>query len=1186
MPRFTVENTHMDVYREAKKELGSWGDKMATIDKRILEEAGLVDPRMNSINCVFDMFCMAKHQVAFQDIPALEAGTLPGHDRDAYFKEFVKFLKEHPIKETTWDGKVESNYESAKAWGELYRDANKVLGEYRLPDMNIADPKIIEERKGEMMLLSTIGTDLVQVIEGQMQSYYDPVVMAGYNAGFGTEAEKLDFHSNIVTLQNLKSLVEACHDPHSLTANGDNWIMPTLMARQFFTAHQEEYKNKTLKEFNENFPYSSTLITLQLTSMATNGLKGYTPEELDAFSAFMDKGTPLPKHLADKVEASMDELVDVYFMGTQEGAIENSFKRIQEKVPIQPYQEALENGQVNPFEMTTDQTEKALEGYAVYYNNALSNYWSPVFLEIQGGDSFDLIRINGVPIKEHTQVRYNNYAEENDVPTWDELSDAQKEEYYKIETMRATTDPDCRVEVSEVYSNGRDAVVLSDKPASLIKREKKQTFRFNDSPQTVESTERVELPEPNSFPESRLKQSYYNIRMCLDGFVTTLPSKEERAEYMESPVYNNLDEMEEKSPINKAFREDAGDAERIYMTASNTKVQTVVDQAAFEETRKNLVVAADDMDMRYSRVFESSGGRLDYGNGLMKEMNDERTMLDGVLQEQADLLERHKEEEPSVVQEEVRAREAMEKAQKALEDAQKKLEATQKRLDELGDVEPSDEPAEYNPFAPRVSKQSNEIALQHDKEDLEAAQQQVEQARALQQKVEERRQRMADEEQAMQERVERYQNRMNVIEQDMVRDMRDDVYEQYRDKARQFASAMGPNMLRRFAAGYTDAYMMTQTPLQAGIMAFGPVLDMSGSLPYKMAVSTRKGFPVYDTVIQADGAINTLADYWTEKGKAPLSDEREDFYRRKLYDQMSQVNTYLDRLYEKGIDPESNKVLKEAGITDPGNDAFHMHERAARGSGLLKASAEAYKAGLENNWAIDDLGTLSLFNYARRKSRIFTENNSVAGMEQFVKYDEPRYKDEFHKDWLDRMDNYWKQAMEKPLTSQQQRDSIFENMKELMREGFERNYIIDIEARSFSNMLEKSRKHTLAVEAGTEKLFRETENLKMGAQIGQTLQKVDQFDAVDVRGQEIKQAKEEEAAKEAEKEKEQEQEVSFSYDDQNDQTLNEEEMRNIIEGDADLSRDISTDRGRSSDDVLFSSLFGKNGENISRSDCI
>ena len=155
-----------------------------------------------------------------------------------------------------------------------------------------------------------------------------------------------------------------------------------------------------------------------------------------------------------------------------------------------------------------------------------------------------------------------------------------------------------------------------------------------------------------------------------------------------------------------------------------------------------------------------------------------------------------------------------------------------------------------------------------------------------------------------------------------------------------------------------------------------------------------------------------------------------------------------------------------------------------------------------------------------------------------------------------------------------------------MREGFERNYIIDLDARSFSNMLEKSRKHTLAVEAGTEKLFRETENLKMGAQIGQTLQKVDQFDAVDVRGQEIKQAKEEEAAKEAEKEKEQEQEVSFSYDDQNDQTLNEEEMRKIIDGDADLSRDISTDRGRSLDDELISSLFGKNGENISRSDSI
>ena len=144
-----LEQDKLDIKRfrlnSLQKELKDFTDRQAEnmkdIDPQVLKDAGLSDARAHSNAGIFDLFVMAKHGVDMKDIPKFERGELEGHDKAQYVKEFETFLKDHPISKKDEKGKVTYYPENAKAWGELYKAADKKLSEYRFPDVDLGNPE-------------------------------------------------------------------------------------------------------------------------------------------------------------------------------------------------------------------------------------------------------------------------------------------------------------------------------------------------------------------------------------------------------------------------------------------------------------------------------------------------------------------------------------------------------------------------------------------------------------------------------------------------------------------------------------------------------------------------------------------------------------------------------------------------------------------------------------------------------------------------------------------------------------------------------------------------------------------------------------------------------------------------------------------------------------------------------------
>ena len=1161
MPKFTKENTHINAFEEILTANDHWGDKIATIPEDIRKDAGLKDPRMLSDNCVFDLFCMGKHGVAFADIPALEEGKLQGHDRDAYFREFVDFLKEHPISHTGDDGKTVFYPENAKAWGELYKAANQKLKEYRLPDINLADPNQLWQYEGQIAMLKTIGTDFVQVINGQMEKYQQPELQSAFLEGFGTQEERMNFHANIVTTQNLKAMLEEMYVPLSNNEVADS-IGQLTMTRNYFTQNQDLYRDKTLSEFRENFPHNIVFNTFHLTS--TGGkqvLKKFSEKDLNAMEAFLDHGEPLPENVTKILDTGIQEMKEVYYPSSQEHEIAGNLSTALTRNPIKPFADTLENGEVSTFEMSPEQKEKALQGYAVYYDSSIANYQTPAMMEFTGLDAYDLIMVNGAPLKTHTQLLYKDYEFDHDVPEWDELSEAQKEEFYRIEAMRATVDPGYTVGVQELKSTAQAEVSYVD-VSYLIKPQKKEVVQ-------EKVREHRELPEPETFSEEQLKQSYSGLDKHLNSFISSLPNKEGN-EFMETELYLDVVNHEENSSYSKAYDIESPPIGNINMNGNAAKIYTVRNRKAFTHLQASTTEIADEMDRYREAQLTGNQGRIDYGNALVQELSDENAMLNQVKQDQKEFLEwREREAETVLNQEHVRVTEALEAAQKKYDEAQKKLEETKKRLAE-NEAAPDNDSMDsftYNPFSKPVAKKLDTNALKLDEESLSEAEKNLEQAkeqvRIAQEKAAQKRAELDEKQKSHEERVARYQNRFNTMEKAIIRDTRADMYDLNKEKARAFTSAMGPNRLRRWGQGFTDAYMMTQTPLLAANMAYAPVIDVFGSLPAKIAAANRMGFPVYDMVIQTDAAEQTIADYLADKAKnkGTLSPEREDNYRRRLYDQMSRVDVYLDKIYEKGMDKEANARLKELGITDQGNDAFHLHEKAARGTGLLKSTAQATKMGLENGWGMDDIHALAYFNSIRKQSRNMTIAPLVTTFAGYKPYEKPQYKDAQHKDWLDRMDALWIEMEKNPLQGGQHRQNCLANMKELVREGYERDYVNESFAASFNSMLSLADKRTLRIEQGLEPAVYHTENLSMSSDVTRELEDMEKFENLDLAKQEREQAE-----KEAEKKKKEEKAAQETGQETEPETLDE------FEGKMDESIDMNDSIYSDGSSVSFESV--------------
>ena len=243
--QITFDTLRIGPMLNARKEYQTIANSnMEKINRNDLIRAGLEDQRMASVNSVFTLFVMGKHGIALKDIPKFERGELQGHDKEAYLKEFEQFVKDHPVHETI-NGKIVYYPEGAKAWAEVYREANKKLKQYEIPNIDFGDPEAYTDNMEELAMVSRIGTDMVQLLDQQMGKFINGEVNQAFSEGFGSQKEQSEFVTNLQNLQFVGGFLESCTDKYrkdNVQASIDTQLVPSAYARNYAHKNQHLYR--------------------------------------------------------------------------------------------------------------------------------------------------------------------------------------------------------------------------------------------------------------------------------------------------------------------------------------------------------------------------------------------------------------------------------------------------------------------------------------------------------------------------------------------------------------------------------------------------------------------------------------------------------------------------------------------------------------------------------------------------------------------------------------------------------------------------------------------------------------------------------------------------------------------------------------------------------------------------------
>ena len=1066
-------------------------NNMKDIDGQVLTNAGLTDSRPHSNAAIFDLFVMAKHGIDMKDLLKFERGELEGHDKAQYLREFETFLKDHPVSTTDEKGKKTYYPENAKAWGELYKEADKKISEYRFPDVDLGKPENWQKVKDDVVLMSQIGTDWLQVIqEKQMANFDVPELNHGFLQGFGSEEAENHFWANIVTTQNAKLLFQNAGAAPTRNAASVN-ATKAAETRWHLSQNQSLYGGKTLQEFRQNMPEIHSIGFLATTPLGSQSMDKLQKADRETIEDYLEKGTPLPKSMEDRVKADLDMLKGTFYPSMVQGEVGTHFSTRANYVNELkgPLSVKGDGERIKEVAQMTDEQRKAAEvGFQKLIFPAYNLYAISMNMADQGKNLYDLIEVNGKPLREHCEQKYDADPVFDEDRKWAELSEKEKRQFMRMEATRAALDQGEQVACHEFVPNAEGKLVIDEKPATVGRYDPAEKERLN------------QLPMFDEQPDEVLKASYYNAQQMVDAIITSLPQQRIKEE-MSRPPYYELDETNEDSLANRLYvkegetlPETLTDYAQIYGYAAR-HIHKVQDPKTLGQYRDILRQNGERCDQIIEERLNSKEEQLLYGNDLMRQIDEEEKLLNAAKQAKKDYLDYLKE---SIRAENFRTAEELEKVQKKHDELSERVTRLEEEVKNLPDAEAPDV---FNPFSMGGNKRQKEQELVHAKEELEQAKQELKKAEENVQKAKERQRDFDEHLSELNTQVDKFQKRYDTIRHQIEQDASPEGYERIQEKTRDLMRAMGPNRIRRAADGFSPDYLLTKTPFVHESQSFGPVINLGDdkSIAAKVALCSRNDFPIYDAVIVEDAVEQTLVDYWKDKEKGAVTPQKEDQYRRRLYDQVSQLDSYLDTIYKTLDDPEKNQQLMDMGISDPKNEPWHMHEKAARGSGPLKASAEAYKTGLEQGWHIDDLGALANFNNLRRAERNETLYSRATDQEKLVEFKEPVYKDPGHKKWLDDMDKLWDKIEKTPLRSAEQRKELLDEIHETVRDGYAKGYITESYAKAFNQTYTTCRRRDQLIERGLEPAFVDTQGLTMSDKGKERLQEIEDYRDLDVK---------------------------------------------------------------------------------------
>ncbi|GEM_PF-5753077 len=249
----------------------------------------------------------------------------------------------------------------------------------------------------------------------------------------------------------------------------------------------------------------------------------------------------------------------------------------------------------------------------------------------------------------------------------------------------------------------------------------------------------------------------------------------------------------------------------------------------------------------------------------------------------------------------------------------------------------------------------------------------------------------------------------------------------------------------RIVKGYPDPAMSLLNPFNPGVVAFVNLVD-SAVVDESFRNNLKKWgtiFPIHELTIECQKQQNTFVDYYEEKKKngGSLSAERENFYRQKIYDHIAAIAPLYSKVCQVAEDPEVNAAVYADKMTM--EQPFHMHPLAARGTAALNCSLEAYKAGLENGWGMDDLPTLASFRLVMYVMEREARYCPATTLEALKEKDPVDFKSEEEKQLFIRMKTLYTEMLATPLTSAEQRADYMNRMDSLVQEGVDKRILVN-----------------------------------------------------------------------------------------------------------------------------------------------
>ncbi|MCR5418109.1 MAG: hypothetical protein K6E84_04265 [Lachnospiraceae bacterium] len=408
-----------------------------------------------------------------------------------------------------------------------------------------------------------------------------------------------------------------------------------------------------------------------------------------------------------------------------------------------------------------------------------------------------------------------------------------------------------------------------------------------------------------------------------------------------------------------------------------------------------------------------------------------------------------------------RAYEARENARKELEDAQKSLERAkqnreraQKDLEEArGNLQKAELERDlvYNPFAHNMGAEGAAEKVTEAENALKAAETAIKEAE----------QSVKEKDAAEKKTVPVYDKAAKLAGLDS--------FNTYKEKARRFLKAHSLGEMKREMDGDTYPYLSGVNLMFAAVKTHQAMLDtgIDTNLIYKMAVAD-EALPVYDMILKTEEHVETYTDYLHTKENGNMTPEKEQEYREKLYRQAREAASLSSQYSEAVKNPETNKFFHDLRVTDEKNEPFELSKYSARGIGRLDASIQAHITGLENNWKIEDLGTLVAFNMARDSINCDAMYKRGLGIDGFEEREEPEYGSPEKAEFAGRMNELFEKIDSIPLSDNSHRNEILGQMHDLMAEGSTRGFIEKEYTETFARSYQKSMERNALIEAGKE----------------------------------------------------------------------------------------------------------------------